>query len=83
MQSDVIDLTLNYSNDNYDLSIQLGDTSSSGGTDFEMVVDDGTGGTPLPGGTYDFTGGNQTWDVPNFDLATYDPGSLVMGTGAV
>ena len=82
MQSDVIDLTLNYSNDDYDLSIQLGDTSSSGGTDFEMVVDDGTGGTPLPGGTYDFTGGNQTWDVPNFDLASYDPGSLVMGTGA-
>lgn len=82
MKSDVIDLTLNYTGDNYDLQVQIGDTSSSGGTDFEMVVDDGTGGTPATGGTYDFTGGNQTWNVPNQDLATYDPGSLVMGTGA-
>ncbi|MDM7859103.1 TonB-dependent receptor [Alteromonas sp. ASW11-36] len=82
MKSDVIDLTLNYSTDDYDLTIQVGDTSSTGGTDFEMVVDDGTGGTPIVNGTYDFTNGNQTWSLPNLDIASYDPGSLVMGQGA-
>ncbi|WP_019675302.1 TonB-dependent receptor [Arsukibacterium perlucidum] len=80
MKSQVLDLKLEYQGDNYLASIHLGDTSSTGGTDFEMVVDDGTGGTPV-NGTYDFTGGGQSWNTPGFDLATYDPGSLVMGTG--
>ena len=82
MKSDVIDLTINYTGDNYDLTVQIGDTGSSGGTDFEMVVDDGNGGTPIVDGTYDFTGGNQTWNTPNLDFASYDPGSLLLGTGA-
>lgn len=82
MNSDLLDLKMNYSTDNYVLSIQVGDTSSTGGTDFEMVVDDGTGGTPIPGGTYDFTKGHQTWNLNGFDMASYDPGSLAMGTGA-
>lgn len=81
MKSDVLDLTMNYSGENYTLKLQVGDTSSTGGTDFEMVVDDGTGGTPIDG-TYDFTNGGQTWNINNFDMATYDPGTLAMGTGA-
>ena len=81
MKSQVFDLKLDYTGENYLLELQVGDTSSTGGTDFEMVLDDGTGGTPIPGGSYDFTGDVQTWDTNGFDLATYDPGSLVMGTG--
>jgi iron complex outermembrane receptor protein len=50
-----------------------------------MVLDDGVN-TPIVGGTYDFTGGEQTWDLPNGiggqSMADYDPGSLAMGTGA-
>ncbi len=81
MNSDVFDLTVNYKGEGYDLKVQAGETTSSGGTDFEMVLEDGTGGTPIPGGTYDFTNGNQTWDTAAFDIASYDPGSLAMGTG--
>lgn len=81
MNSNVFDLTVEYKGDGYEWSAQMGDTSSTGGTDFEMVVDDGTGGTPIPGGSYDFTGGGQTWDTNGFNIATYDPGSLTMGTG--
>ncbi|TBX23662.1 ligand-gated channel protein [Bowmanella sp. JS7-9] len=81
MKSDVIDLTMNYSTDDYSIKLQVGDTGSSGGTDFEMVVDDGTGGTPV-NGTYDFTNGHQTWSYTSEQMAAYDPGSLAMGTGS-
>ncbi|WCL54087.1 TonB-dependent receptor [Gimibacter soli] len=82
MNSDVIDLSTTYTGEGYKAWFQVGRTSSTGGTDFEMVVDDGTGGTPIPGGTYDFRNGNQTWDLNGFDLETYDPGSLAMGVGS-
>ncbi|WP_202899554.1 TonB-dependent receptor domain-containing protein [Kordiimonas gwangyangensis] len=81
MNSSVYDMTATYSGDGYVLEVQGGHTTSTGGTDFEMVVDDGTGGTPIPGGTYDFTNGEQTWDTNGFDISSYDPGSLTMGTG--
>ncbi|WP_337842887.1 TonB-dependent receptor [Rheinheimera sp.] len=81
MKSEVFDLKFEFKRDNYEWTTQIGDTSSTGGTDFEMVVDDGTGGTPIPGGTYDFTGGGQTWNTNGFNLSTYNPGSLAMGTG--
>lgn len=81
MKSQVLDLALSYQGNNYTFDFQVGTTTSSGGTDFEMVIDDGTGGTPIPGGSYDFTGGGQAWNLAGFDLASYDPGSLVMGTG--
>lgn len=82
MESDVLDLTTTYQGDNYTLTVQVGTTDSDGGTDFEMVLDDGTGGTPIPGGTYDFTSlDKQTWDTNGFDIENYDPGSLAMGTG--
>jgi iron complex outermembrane receptor protein len=81
MNSDVLDLKTTYEGDNFTLNIQLGKTTSTGGTDFEMVLDDGTGGTPIPGGKYDFTSGIQKWQLNGFDLASYDPGSLAMGTG--
>ncbi|KUJ83294.1 TonB-dependent receptor [Microbulbifer flavimaris] len=82
MNSDVFDLSVDYAGEGYELSFQAGQTSSTGGTDFEMVADDGSGGTPIPGGTYDFFGGGQSWDLNGFDLGSYDPGSVVMGTGA-
>ena len=82
MKSDVYDLSLDYTGEGYKFEVQGGHTSSTGGTDFEMVVDDGAGGTPIVGGTYDFFGGNQTWNTGNIDIATYDPGSLAMGTGS-
>ncbi|WP_420429991.1 TonB-dependent receptor [Kordiimonas sp.] len=81
MNSSVYDLTFEYAGDGYRLDVQGGHTTSTGGTDFEMVVDDGSGGAAVPGGTYDFTGGGQTWDTNGFDISTYDPGSLAMGTG--
>lgn len=80
MRSDVYDLTLNYYGDGYDATFIVGETTSSGGTDFEMVVDDGLV-PPIPGGTYDFSGGGQTWDTAGFDISTYDPGTLNIGTG--
>ena len=73
MESDVVDLELNWRGDGYALAFQAGNTTSSGGTDFEMVVDDGTGGTPIPGGSYDFRRGDQTWDTGELDIKTYDP----------
>jgi len=87
MNSDVLDLKTTYEGDSFKLSVQIGDTGSTGGTDFEMVVNDGVN-TPITGGTYDFTNGGQTWSIPNGigangqSVAEYDPGSLVMGTGA-
>ncbi|MEW6998017.1 TonB-dependent receptor [Colwelliaceae bacterium BS250] len=82
MDSDVIDLTFNYAGDGYQFEFQVGSTESTGGTDFEMVLDDGLVPS-IAGGTYDFTGGEQTWQLPaGFDMATYDPGTLAMGTGS-
>lgn len=81
MTSKVYDLKFEYEGDNYKWATQVGDTSSTGGTDFEMVVDDGTGGTAIANGKYDFTGGAQTWNTGSFNMSTYDPGSLAMGTG--
>jgi len=85
MNSDVLDLKTTYEADDYTLTVQFGSTTSTGGTDFEMVVDDGVN-TPIVGGGYDFTNGNQTWTLPNGiagqSMADYDPGSLVMGTGS-
>ncbi|GAB3018183.1 TonB-dependent receptor [Bowmanella dokdonensis] len=86
MNSDVFDVRLNYQGENYKLSLQAGKTTSSGGTDFEMVLEDGTGGTPINNGTYDFTNGYQSWSFDgigenNATYSTYDPGSLTMGTG--
>ena len=85
MNSDVLDLKTTYEGDTYKLEVQFGKTTSTGGTDFEMVVDDGVN-TPIVGGTYDFTNGSQTWNLPNGiggqSMADYDPGSLVMGTGS-
>lgn len=87
MNSDVFDLSVEYKGDAYVFSFQAGRTTSSGGTDFEMVLDDGAGGTLIDGSTefdatYDFTGGGQSWNLNGFDIASYDPGTLVMGTGA-
>jgi len=82
MKSHVYDFDAEYRGDGYQVDFQIGKTTSTGGTDFEMVLEDGTGGTAIPGGTYDFTGGNQTWDTASFDITSYDPGSLVMGTGS-
>nr|WP_285817635.1 TonB-dependent receptor [Echinimonas agarilytica] len=82
MESTVIDLEMEYQGDNFNAWVQIGDSSSDGGTDFEMVVEDGTGGTPIPGGTYDFTSGEQKWDLNGFDLENYVPSTVVMGTGS-
>ncbi|WP_206483391.1 TonB-dependent receptor [Thalassotalea sp. G2M2-11] len=85
MNSDLVDLKATYEADDFTLEVQVGDTNSSGGTDFEMVVDDGVN-TPIVDGGYDFTNGNQTWSLPNGiggqSMADYDPGSLAMGTGS-
>ncbi len=80
MKSDVFDLTTTYSGDNYLLEVQLGETTSSGGTDFEMVLNDGLVPS-IPGGSYDFSNGSQTWDTNGFDIGTYDPGVVNMGLG--
>jgi iron complex outermembrane receptor protein len=89
MNSDYLDIKLEYVGDNYKLEFVAGDTSSTGGTDFEMVVDDGAPAS-LAGGTYDFTQGYQNWAFPaGFTTTDYVPGvneefpngHLVMGTG--
>ncbi|NVJ98007.1 MAG: TonB-dependent receptor [Alphaproteobacteria bacterium] len=82
MKSKVYDFDAEYRGDGYQVDFQIGKTTSSGGTDFEMVLEDGTGGTAIPNGTYDFSGGGQTWNTGSFDITSYDPGSLVMGTGS-
>ncbi|WP_193161356.1 TonB-dependent receptor [Microbulbifer hainanensis] len=82
MNSDVYDLKTEYTGEGYELSFQVGKTTSTGGTDFEMVVEDGTGGTPIPGGSYDFFGGGQNWDLNGFDMAGYVPSTVRMGSGA-
>ncbi len=81
MKSRVFDVDVNYSGDDYDIHLQAGRTESTGGTDFEMVLDDGLVPS-ISAGSYDFSGGEQTWSLPSgFNPATYDPGSLNMGTG--
>ncbi len=85
MNSDLIDLQTTYEGDSFTLEVQFGNTTSTGGTDFEMVLEDGVN-TPIVGGTYDFTGGEQTWQLPNGiagqSMADYDPGVFAMGTGS-
>ncbi|MCF6455286.1 TonB-dependent receptor [Pseudoalteromonas sp. MMG024] len=89
MNSEVIDFTLNYAGDGYDFSVQFGDTSSTGGTDFEIEIFDAQGlnpesGTPIVDGSYDFTNGNQTWDLPNgiggVALEDYVPSHLAIAS---
>lgn len=81
MKSDFFDINLEYTGDTYTMKFVAGQTTSSGGTDFEMVMDDGLVPS-IAGGTYDFTGGGQTWNLPSgFDMTTYNPGTLAMGTG--
>lgn len=81
MKSRVFDLDVTYSGAGYELGLQLGKTEASGGTDFEMVLDDLSGGTAIPGGTYDHTGNRLHFDVNNFDVDGYAPG-FAMGTGS-
>jgi len=82
MNSDVFDIRLNYYGNGFEANFIAGTTSSTGGTDFEMVLDDAVN-TALPAGaTYDFRNGGQTWDTPGFDMATYNPGAVNMGTGS-
>ncbi|GHF13800.1 TonB-dependent receptor [Kordiimonas sediminis] len=79
MKSRVYDMDITYAGEGYVFDFQVGRTEASGGTDFEMVVDDGL--APALNGTYDFFGGEQTWDTGSFDMSTYDPGTVVMGLG--
>lgn len=81
MKSKVYDFTTKYTDDAFNLNFQLGHTEASGGTDFETVFNDGTGGTPIPGGSYDFTGSTQHWNLNGFNTGTYVPPTLGMGTG--
>lgn len=78
MVSKVYDATATYTGEGYEAKVQLGSTRSTGGTDFEMALNDGTGGTAIPGGTYDFFHGKQTWNTNGFNISTYNPGSLIM-----
>ena len=80
MAAAVYDLEAEYVGDGYFAAFQVGSTDSSGGTDFEMVVNDGLVPS-LEGSSYDFSDGAQTWRLAGIDFETYDPGTLVMGTG--
>ncbi len=82
MNSSVVDFEIKYSTDSWAVSAQAGVTESDGGTSFEAVFEDGTGGTSIvdPASRYDFTSGHQTWDLPQgFTLRDYNPGTLAMG----
>lgn len=80
MKSRVYDLDLEYAGDGYVFDFQIGRTEASGGTDFEMVLDDAVA-QALPGSTYDFLSGDRhTWNLVDFDPSTYTPG-FNMGTG--
>ncbi|AWL11968.1 hypothetical protein HMF8227_01493 [Saliniradius amylolyticus] len=90
MNSEVFDVEANYTGDGYELHLQAGKTTSDGGTDFEMVVDDAFfPASVVNNGTYDFTNGNQQWMFDSIesangavsDISDYDPGLLAMGTG--
>ncbi|KZN46090.1 TonB-dependent receptor [Pseudoalteromonas luteoviolacea] len=89
MSSEVYDLKVEYKGDGYELSFQAGDTSSTGGTDFEIEVFDANGrvpesGTPIVDGTYDFSNGNQTWNLPNgiggASIADYVPSHVAIAS---
>ena len=80
MAAAVYDLKAEYSGDRFLAELQFGNTDSSGGTDFEMVINDGL--TPsLAASSYDFTGGSHSWSLAEIDFESYDPGTLAMGTG--
>ena len=80
MAAAVYDLKAEYSGDRFLAELQFGNTDSSGGTDFEMVINDSL--TPsLAASSYDFTGGSHSWSLAEIDFESYDPGILAMGTG--
>lgn len=80
MVAAVYDLKAEYTGDRWYAEFQVGRTDSSGGTDFEMVVNDAR--TPSIGASsYDFTSGTHAWRLNEVDFETYDPGTLAMGTG--
>ena len=80
MAAAVYDLKAEYTGDRWYGEFQVGRTDSSGGTDFEMVVNDAR--TPsIAGSSYDFSGGTHAWRLSEVDFETYDPGTLAMGTG--
>ena len=80
MVAAVYDLKAEYTGDRWFAEFQVGRTDSSGGTDFEMVVNDAR--TPSIGAsTYDFSNGAHTWRLREVDFESYDPGTLAMGTG--
>ncbi|AOT07921.1 TonB-dependent receptor [Pseudoalteromonas luteoviolacea] len=90
MNSDYLDFKVEYAGDNYKLELVFGETTSSGGTDFEMVMNPNSN-ADISAGTYDFTSGHHKWNLPEgFDLATYTPGvtdatphgAFAMGTGS-
>ena len=79
MVAAVYDVKAEYTGDRFFAEFQIGKTDSSGGTDFEMVINDGR--TPsLAGSSYDFSGGTHTWRLSEIDFESYDPGALAMGT---
>ena len=80
MVAAVYDLKAEYSGDRYFAEVQIGKTDSSGGTDFEMVVNDGLVPS-IAGSSYDFSDGAHSWRLSEIDFESYDPGTLVMGTG--
>jgi len=89
MNSDLIDLQTTYEGESFTLEVQLGSTTSTGGTDFEMVLEDGNqteSAYTIVDGTYDYSGSEQLWNLPNgiggSSMADYDPGHFAMGTGA-
>lgn len=80
MKSAVYDFKAEYRGEGYVLELQGGKTDSSGGTDFETVINDGLVPS-IANSTYDFSNGTQTWNLSEIDFETYDPGTLSMGTG--
>jgi iron complex outermembrane receptor protein len=80
MKSQLLDLSATWTGESFVASFQAGSTESSGGTDFEMVLDPGST-LDISNETYDFRGGSQSWSLDSSDYQ-YDPGSLVMGGGA-
>lgn len=81
MNSQVYDFDAEYRGEGYKVDFQIGKTTSSGGTDFEMVLNDAL--VPdISGSSYDFTGDEQTWNLNEISFETYDPGTIAMGTGS-
>ncbi|PHZ84827.1 TonB-dependent receptor [Paremcibacter congregatus] len=80
MNSNVYDFDATYSGDDFVVDFQAGLTESTGGTDFEMVLNDGT--VPdISGSTYDFSSGHMKWNLNEIGF-DWDPGTLDMGTGS-